>query len=49
MVSLFRKAGLFPDVAGIQAQLNEKFDKLYAVLVEIRDLIQTLVNKGGPA
>lgn len=31
------KSGMFPDMGKMQDALNEKFDKLYAVLLEIRD------------
>lgn len=41
-----RFAGMFPDVGKIQAQMEEKFDKLYAVLVEIRDELRT--QRGAP-
>jgi hypothetical protein len=34
------KKGLFPDISGIQQDLNQKFDQLYSVLVEIRDLLK---------
>lgn len=30
-----------PKLGELQAQLNEKFDKLYAVLLEIRDELRT--------
>lgn len=43
-----RLSGMFPNMGEIQAQLDAKFDKLYAVLVEIRDKIQVLIDKGGP-
>lgn len=33
----FFKAGMFPDMGKMQDALNEKFDRLYAVLLEIRD------------
>jgi hypothetical protein len=29
--------GMFPNVGAIESKMNEKFDQLYAVLLEIRD------------
>lgn len=35
-----------PDVGAIRSDLNEKFDRLYGVLVEIRDILRA---RGGQA
>lgn len=41
-----RTMGMFPDVGKLTDQLNEKFDRLYAILVEIRDELRT--QRGAP-
>jgi hypothetical protein len=41
-----QKAGFLPDMGKMQTQLDEKFDKLYAVLIEIRDELRT--QRGAP-
>lgn len=45
----FRQMGMFPkipDMGALQAELDEKFDMLYNVLVEIRDELRT--QRGAP-
>lgn len=36
-----RAMGLLPDIGRMQQQLDEKFELLYGVLIEIRDELRT--------
>lgn len=42
-----RSMGLLPDIGGIQADINQKFEELLDELRQIRGVLEQIRDKGG--